>query len=313
MNSTERRQRLLQRMAWLCAALVLAITSLSAFLRLSKAGLGCEPWPQCYVQAGASLASGAPPSTDAATAAARLAHRIVAVAALVVVLMMVMTTLATRPPMWRAGRHALVLLALALFLAVLGRWTASARVPAVTLGNLLAGFAMFAWSVRLAQTAGPAHRPTGSSVHGWAAAGAALLVVQIALGGLVSAGHAGLACPQLAGCDASGASWQALNPWHAPAASNGGVGDASAALVHGAHRAMALLVGVVLLPVGLAAWRRGRAAGGMLVLLLVLQLALGVVLVWARLPFGAALAHNIVAALLLATAAYLTGGVRHLR
>ena len=42
---------LLQRMAWVCAVMVLLIMSLSAYLRLSKAGLGCEPWPQCYGQA----------------------------------------------------------------------------------------------------------------------------------------------------------------------------------------------------------------------------------------------------------------------
>ncbi len=37
---------------------------------------------------------------------------------------------------------ALALLVLALGLAVLGRWTGGARVPAVAIGNLLGGFAM---------------------------------------------------------------------------------------------------------------------------------------------------------------------------
>ena len=40
---------------------------------------------------------------------------------------------------------------LALFLAVPGRWTANVRAPAVTLANLLAGFAMLAISWRLAR------------------------------------------------------------------------------------------------------------------------------------------------------------------
>ena len=44
------RMASLRKVALACAALVLAITSLSAFLRLSASGLGCEPWPQCYGQ-----------------------------------------------------------------------------------------------------------------------------------------------------------------------------------------------------------------------------------------------------------------------
>jgi cytochrome c oxidase assembly protein subunit 15 len=44
MTPIQRRVSRLRKMAWLCAALVLAITSLSAFIRLSRAGLGCEPW-----------------------------------------------------------------------------------------------------------------------------------------------------------------------------------------------------------------------------------------------------------------------------
>ena len=35
----------LRRLALLCAVMVLAVTSLSAYIRLSKAGLGCAPWP----------------------------------------------------------------------------------------------------------------------------------------------------------------------------------------------------------------------------------------------------------------------------
>ncbi len=93
-----------------------------------------------------------PAQADTATAAARLAHRVIASTALLLILVMVMTALASRPALWPEGRMTLWLLFLALFLAVLGRWTSDARLPAVTLGNLLGGFAMFAVSVRLALT-----------------------------------------------------------------------------------------------------------------------------------------------------------------
>ena len=100
-----RRRLLLQRMAWVCAVMVLAITSLSAFLRLGKYGLDCDPWPQCYAQAQQDSAAGpAVNQPSGAEAAARLAHRVIASAALLLVLVMLMTALASRPVLWPEGR-----------------------------------------------------------------------------------------------------------------------------------------------------------------------------------------------------------------
>jgi cytochrome c oxidase assembly protein subunit 15 len=285
-------------MALLCAALVLAITSLSAFIRLSRAGLGCEPWPQCHGQSLREAPAAAQPVAGP-VAVARLAHRVVAVAALVVIVMLVMTALASAPVLWREARVALALLALALFLAVLGRWTADARVPAVVLGNLLAGFAMFALACRLALST--SRRPPVRAVPAaWVGLAGVVLVAQIALGGLTSAGHAGISCPELARCDLSTGSWQVLNPWHAPLFDAADPANAAGALLHFLHRAASLLVLVVLLPLGIVAARRGHRAGTVMVLLLVVQAALGALLVLAALPLALALAHNLVAALLLA-------------
>jgi cytochrome c oxidase assembly protein subunit 15 len=295
-------------LALACAALVLAITSLSAFIRLSQAGLGCQPWPQCYAQSLEAAGQRAAPPTEGAVAVARITHRVVAVAALLLVIALVMMTLSKVPVLWREGRMALGLLALALFLAILGRWTTDARVPAVMLGNLLAGFAMFALSWRLAESTH--HHPTAiaataatAALHSltrWARVGLALLVAQIILGGLVSAGHAGLSCPQLLACDVAGGSWQLLNPWHETPLDVADPVNPAGALVHGLHRAGAVLVAAVLLPLGVAAWRSGRRAGAAVILLLVVQAALGVLLVTGGLPLPMALAHNVTAALLLA-------------
>lgn len=307
MSATVRRITSLRKMALLCAALVLAITSLSAFIRLSRAGLGCEPWPQCYAQ---SLRESAPaataPSVPEMVAAARIAHRVVAVAALLVIIAMVMTTLSSAPMLWREGRIALGLLALALFLAILGRWTADSRLPAVVLGNLLAGFALFALSCRMvmAASARPALPPLPKA---WVAVAGAVLVLQIALGGLVSAGHAGLSCPELVRCDLAAGSWQALNPWHAPAPDSVDATYPAGARVHFLHRAGSLMVLAVLLPLGAAAWRRGHRGGAVLVLLLLIQVVLGVLMVLRALPLPLALAHNLVAASLLAVLANLAG------
>lgn len=292
----------LHKMAWLCAVLVLAITSLSAFIRLSRAGLGCQPWPQCYTQGVHAAQDGVTQPASAPVALARMTHRVVAVLALLLVIAMLMHTLSKQPVLWPQGRLVLGLLALALFLAILGRWTTDAKVPAVMLGNLLAGFAMFALSWRLVLAATPqrAMTPSQQRLARWARLGLAVLTVQVVLGGLLSAGHAGLSCPQLGGCDTGGASWQALNPWHAlpfePADSTRRAG----ALVHLLHRLGALALAAVLLPLGVAAWRAGLRSGPALLLLLLLQATLGATLVLAGLPLAAALAHNVVAALLAA-------------
>jgi heme a synthase len=305
MDDSARRVRLLRRMALLCAALVLVITSLSAFLRLTQAGLGCADWPQCYGRALAAQQQGMPVATDGAraTALARLAHRVAASAALLLIVVMAMTCLATRPAWWRAGRLALALLALALLLALLGRFSSGARVPAVAIGNLLGGFLMLALAWRLVRDTAPHSAAAAPPLRSLARLCIVLLLAQIALGGLVSAGLAGRACPELlAGCTTSGLSWQALDPWREPLLDTARPGHTAGALLQQVHRLGALLVVGLLLPLGLAAWRRGpRRAGGVLLGLLALQLALGAGLVVRDLPLALALGHNLVAALLLAT------------
>lgn len=314
MPGADTRIPTLRKVAWACAALVLAITTLSAFIRLSRAGLGCEPWPQCYAQSLQATGQHMAPPAEGAVAAARITHRVVAVAALLLVIAMVMTTLSKGPIMWRQGHMALGLLALALFLAILGRWTTDARIPAVMLGNLLAGFAMFALSCRLAQSTNKQRAETVAQdrLAPWARLGVALVVAQIVLGGLVSAGHAGLSCPQLLACDMAGGSWQMLNPWRETPIDVADPINPAGALVHGLHRVGALLVAAVLLPLGIAAWRSGRRAGVILILLLMAQATLGALLVAGGLPLSVALAHNVVAALLLAVVLGLAAGDGHL-
>lgn len=302
------RMASLRKVALACAVLVLAITSLSAFLRLSSSGLGCEPWPQCYGQSLRDRQQGAAAPATGIVTAARISHRIAAVAALLLIIMMVMNTWSKAPVLRRESRMVLGLLFLALFLAVLGRWTANAKVPAVVLGNLLGGFAMFALICRLAETLlitdGRAQRP-GS--RRWAWTGVALLLLQVALGGMVNATHAALSCPDLVACDVAGSSWRALDPWQVPAFDPAAPTNPSGALLQWIHRIGALAVAAVLLPLGIAQWRRGRRAGAALAVLVVVEALLGVMLVRGALALPAALAHNILAALLLAATLSLTG------
>jgi cytochrome c oxidase assembly protein subunit 15 len=288
-------------MALICAALMLATITLSAFMRLSQAGLGCDPWPGCYGQSARAAAQGLAVSTPAGhgVAVARLAHRVVASLVLILSITMVLSTWLTKPVLRREGLLAAAVLALALGLAVLGIVTPGARVPAVALGNLLGGFLMLALCWRLAA---PAERP---GLGAWALAAALVVSAQIALGALVSGSLAALSCSSLADCralaQASGWPWKALNPWQVPLLEATARVNPAGALVQWLHRAGALLVLPLLALLGLRAWRRGRARAGVaLGLLAALQAALGLLASTAGQPIALVLLHNLLAALSLA-------------
>jgi cytochrome c oxidase assembly protein subunit 15 len=335
-DDVSRRYALLRRIARLCACLMLVIVDLSAYMRLAGAGLGCADWPRCYgasaraaqmalaPSADPTNAAQAPPATPASGAilAIRSTHRVVATIVLVLVIMLVVLSFASRPVLWREARIALAMLALVMFLAVLGRWTSGSRVPAVAMGNLLAGFAMLAlsWRASVPSSAAPPGHPwppghlgscpavanAGASARrsglaGWAWLAIVLLVAQAALGALVSASFAGLNCPGFSGCGSAAAwSWHGLDPFREPQLSATLPINPDGAPAQIVHRIGAVVVTLVLAPLGVAAVRRGaRRAGAVVLILLAVQLALGVALITASLPIELALAHNLVAALLL--------------
>jgi cytochrome c oxidase assembly protein subunit 15 len=309
MTLTERRFTFLRRLALLCAAMVLAVTSLSAFLRLSKAGLGCDDWPACYGQSLRSLQQGTavPADEQTATAAARLAHRITASTALLLVITMVMVCFGSQPLLMREGSLALALLGLALFLAVLGFWSSAARLPAVAMGNLIGGFSMLALCVRLAFAG---RSPPLARLRGWVAAAALLLLLQVALGGLVSSSFAGLSCSGWNDCNPAEAlqasGWGGLNPWREPVLAGTPPVNPAGALANSLHRLAGLALALLLLPLGVLALRRGRPrAGAVLLALLIAQLAVGLAMSSLALPLGLAMLHNLLAAALLSTLATL--------
>jgi cytochrome c oxidase assembly protein subunit 15 len=178
--------------AWLClaAALVLAITTSSAMLRLSQAGVGCAPWPACYAERSAQ-----PDSAPAADwhAGARLVHRVSASAVGLLFLFIVLFGWSD----WSAGDRAAgaSLLAVSAGLAILGRYTPS-PLPAVTLANLLGGFVLLAATAWL--LSGRARRAVGDETLRAALVLALVVIVQAAIGGIVSARAAAAAC--LDGC-----------------------------------------------------------------------------------------------------------------
>ena len=282
----------LRRTALACLLLVLAVTTLSAGLRLAHGGPGCEAWPACY---GAHLrGESVELANQTMLVLARMLHRLSAM--LVLVLALILCAAAWTLHRWRELRLAVGIVVVALGLAVLGRYSAGATLPAIALGNVLGGYTLLALAFAIWRGSG-----TGARRSRPAVALLILLIVQIALGVLVSAGYAGLSCTGFPGCgEGSIATWSLLDPMRTPAFAPTPPIHPVGAFTHLLHRGLALLVLVAALATGIAAWRGGRRrAATVLIGLIVLQLALGLTLVFAALPYAAALLHNLVSALLL--------------
>ena len=278
METGQRRRALLRCLAWVGVALVLAITTLSAFIRLSRAGAGCEPWPQCHsARRDLPLAQLAPLDSQAISAA-RTAHRIAASAALLLFLGL-LVPLHRRPVAPKASaRLALATVAAALFLAVLGSIAGPSRATGVVMGNLLAGFAMLALAVRLAiSLRDPGARALPAAHRAAATIALVFVAVQAALGAALSAAD--------------------------------GEGRCGESLLCNAHRATGIVTLVAVAACSLSAWGTRGVAPRLLLVLAVAQGALGLALVrWGSMALSAALAHNVAAALLAATVAAMFPG-----
>jgi cytochrome c oxidase assembly protein subunit 15 len=285
------------------AVLAFVVIVVGAYVRLSDAGLGCPDWPLCY---------GHPVPQPVADAAAHgkawkeMGHRYLAGS--LGLLIALLAFLSFRFQKFRILTTAL--LGLVVFQATLGMWTVTMLLrPAIVTSHLLGGMAILALLLWLALSQFEfALEPQSRLVRFYAAIALALLVVQIALGGWVSANYAALACPDLPGCLG-----QAVPKMNFAAAFHvlrelGRTGDGellpldALVAIHWTHRMFALVVFCV---VGLAAWKtlsiEGlRPAGALLLALLLLQIGLGVANVAFSLPLPLAAAHNAGAALLLA-------------
>lgn len=301
------QSRRVRALALLTCLLSVLVVMVSAYLRLSGAGLGCADWPGCYGQ----ILAGMP---QAPWEGARLAHRIVATLALLAGILL--TWRSWRPqPLQPAARYATLLLALMLFLSVVGVWSSDPRVAWVNFINLIGGLGLVTFSWRVAITSEP------SRLVEWGSGGAvcrgaiAALTLTVLLGGLIGARYAAPACTTLPDCQ--GAWWPALQGWTAlhPFASLTGPaapGEAGGVALHLLHRYAAVLAAVLLVFVALRlhAVPRARKAALRVLVLLVLEGAIGVLTVASGYSLWLAVAHNVGAALLLAAAASLMHAVR---
>ena len=310
------------RLAVITAIGAFLVIVLGAWVRLSNAGLGCPDWPGCYGQitwpvaiSEVRIANEAYPErpVESAKAWKEMIHRYLA--GILVLMVLGLNAIAWRK---RNGAAALraktgLLLGLILFQAALGMWTVTLKLlPLIVMGHLLGGMATLAlllWIVfsnRYARGYKPGPRVRG--MRGLIVMGLTVLVLQIALGGWTSSNYAAMACPDFPSCQ--GRFWPDTNfrdgfvMWREIGVDfEGGVLDLpSRTAIHMAHRAGAVLTLFVLLYV---AFKLGRisallTSGVLLMSLVSVQFLLGVLNIVLQLPLFNAVAHNGVAALLLA-------------
>jgi heme a synthase len=209
------------------------------------------------------------------------------------------------------ARASALTLAVIVFQALLGMWTVTWLLkPAVVMAHLLGGlltFSLLTW-IAWRATDVPIRLVDAGRLRRLLGIGLALLAVQIALGGWVSANYAALACgtdfPKCVGLWWPPADFrEGFVLWRGIGVDyEGGVLDGGSRIaIHFAHRLMAVLVTGHLLVVALRLLRTPGMRGWALLLsgLLLAQVALGIANVKLALPLWTAVLHNAGAALLL--------------
>lgn len=305
-----RSERLVSIFALAAAALVLIVIASSAWLRLAHSGLGCADWPACYGAFREAATGAAMPQL----ARVRTTHRLAAGAAGLAIVV--------GGVLWLCGRRAVrgvtplvvALFVLTMALSLLGRYTPGSRLPAVALGNMLGGMLLLAlawtWYVALSRHPPP---PAGRLPRAAALFGLSLIVLQTVAGGLVSTQYAALACTTLPDCHGMWwpSAWprQPLDLMQPLSALGSDVALLLRQALHIVHRYGALLAvagAIVLALWGFKADRGLRLQAMALLVLVVMQCALGVAMILLPPQLVITVAHDVIAALTLAVAAAVT-------
>jgi len=301
------RQRLswFRRLALIGALLAAAVIVLGAWVRLTDAGLGCPDWPGCYghfyPQAG----------HDYGRAVREMVHRYCAAALGLVICALLVFAVVNRRQRGQPLAPVLALFVVVCLQGSLGAFTVTMLLkPLIVTLHLLGGLSILGllwWLSLEPQRREPSAKE--KKMRRLGIVGAAVLTLQIALGGWTSTNYAAVACPDFPTCQ--GLWWPSMDFRDAFVLSRGlevdyegGVlGQPARAAIHVTHRLGALIAGSILLCLG--AWTllgrvggRVRVAGGLLLLAVLAQISIGIATVRWGVPLALATLHNAGAALL---------------
>lgn len=314
--------KLAYRLAVFATMLAFIVVVLGAYTRLTDAGLGCPDWPGCYGQL-------IPPSTaldlDSKKAWTEMLHRYLAGLLGLLILAIGILAIRNRQVADQPFALPLLLVALVIFQAALGRWTVTLRLyPLVVVAHLMGGFttlSLLGWlSLKLRPMSIlpigiPSTQLQSLQVGAWL--GLAVLIIQLFLGGWTSANYAALVCLDFPFCQAReffpGSSAKPSNFFSAfnliaagiPNSFGNSLDINARIVIHMLHRLGAAITAIILSGLAirilrsLSSSRFFRGLSVSIIILLITQLLLGVSNVLAVLPLSVAVSHTAVAALLL--------------
>src|SRR5450830_586672 len=319
-------------------ALTFELIMFGAFTRLTDSGLGCPDWPGCYGQANPLLSHVQIKAAEIAMpqgpvtiqkAWIEMVHRYLAMSVGVLICVQVLLAWMRRKSTMISPWLSTSTLVCVCVQGAFGAWTVTLKLqPVIVTTHLLLGMgllAMLTWlggrQDNLAHPAikRPAAAPALASLRVWALATAAVLAVQIALGGWVSTNYATLACNEYPLC---GGEWippmdfgHGFTLWRELGKTAAGHYLPFAALtaIHWVHRNFAIVLVLVAGWTAVLAWRQPalRQMARLLVAALAVQAGTGLATIYLSFPLAIAVLHNGGAAVLVLLVTMLNYKVKH--
>ena len=304
-------------------AIVLAfiVIVFGAYVRLTDAGLGCPDWPGCYGFFGVPESSESllevektfpGQVVESGKAWREMIHRYIAstLGFLILILFGLSLSQKRKSSDHSKTRLPLYLLMLVVFQGLLGMWTVTLKVhPVIVSAHLIGGLStlslLFYYYKKLNTVSTVTKRLNGLVVLGFC-----FLGIQILLGGWTSTNYAALGCPDLPLCygqiwpdnmdfKTGFLSWQSFGENY----EGGLLTPPARTAIHFTHRMGAIVALFLLGGIGIKYLSHNhepvQSAAKYFLAALIIQLMIGVVMVWTSINLSLATAHNAFAAILL--------------